>query len=74
MGRFNQLQIRAFRLSVHETTLTVRKFIRLAVQSSVWKSENIERSRVNEESGQIFRPFENSLPFRHSLIDNHIIT
>ena len=34
-------------------TLTVRKFRRLSFQSSVWTGQNIDRSRVNEMSGQV---------------------
>ena len=42
------------RIVSYNITLTVRKFRRTAVQSSVWTAKNIERSRVNDVSGQIF--------------------
>ena len=42
------------RIVSYNITLTVRKFRRIAVQSSVWTAKNIERSRVNDVSGQIF--------------------
>ena len=40
--------------------LTVGKFKRLQFKFSCEQSESIERSRVNQVSGQIFSPVENS--------------
>ena len=42
------------RIVSYNITLTVRKFRRIAVQSSVWTAKNIERLRVNDVSAQIF--------------------
>jgi len=44
----------------HGTNLIVRKFRRLAVQSSCEPSKTIERFRAKEVAGQIFLPVENS--------------